>query len=343
MTDLDRLITRRRVLAAGGTALGAAALGGAFGSFGGQARAQSFPSGTVDVVIPTREGGGADRLYRAFTSVWKDKLGTDFEVGFFPEGSGRAGYEVYINRRDKDPHNLLFGNMGPELAVMVVQNASYSFPEDFQYFLRLDTDPSVLFVRADGPFQTIDDVIAEGKKRTLSVATSRLPHPASIGALLLGEETGAQFNLIPLSGGRNTIAGVVTGETDIGVLPSGSVVSAGDAVRALLVWDDKNPIPDQLANAPTMNGHFGTDAPPLVSSRAFGIHSSTIEDAPDAFAKLVETGKAAFDDPAFAEAAEKANQPLEILDYGGLEECNAAAESMIELAQRYKDLLAGNA
>jgi hypothetical protein len=170
-----------------------------------------------------------------------------------------------------------------------------------------------------------------------------LAAPLGVGALLLGEETGAQFNLIPLSGGRNTIAGVVTGETDIGVLPSGSVVSAGDAVRALLVWDDKNPIPDQLANAPTMNGHFGTDAPPLVSSRAFGIHSSTIEDAPDAFAKLVETGKAAFDDPAFAEAAEKANQPLEILDYGGLEECNAAAESMIELAQRYKDLLAGNA
>lgn len=338
MDDKTRGATRRRFLQTGTAALTAAAL---IPTFGRSSMAADFPSGKIDVVIPTREGGGADRLFRAFTSVWKTYLDTDFEPGFFPEGSGRAGYEVYINRRDPDPHSLLFGNMGPELAVMVVQNASYSFPEDFQYFLRLDTDPSVLFVKADSPYQSVDDVIAEGKKRTLSVATSRLPHPASIGALLLGEHSGAAFNLIPVSGGRNTIAAVVTGETDIGVLPSGSVASAGEAVRALLVWSDTNPIPDKLNDAPTMNGHFGTSFPALVSSRAFAIHPQTIEQSPDAFARLTETGKQAFDDPAFREAAQKAKQPLEILDYGDLEACTAAAKDMIALAKKYKPLLTG--
>ena len=126
---------------------------------------------------------------------------------------------------------------------------------------------------ADSPFQTVDDVIAAGMERTLSVATSRLPHPASIGALLLAEHTGAQFNLIPLSGGRNTLAGVVTGETDFGVLPSGSVASAGESVRTLALWDDTNPMPEKLNNAPTINQHFGTSFPALVSARAFGIHT----------------------------------------------------------------------
>jgi tripartite-type tricarboxylate transporter receptor subunit TctC len=340
MTDKTLQVSRRRLLQGGASAMLAAGLASGFGRL---ARAAEFPARNMDIVIPTREGGGADLLFRAFTGVWKTHLGTSFEPGFFPEGSGRAGYEVYVNRRDKDPHNLLFGNMGPELAVMVVQNASYSFPEDFQYFLRLDTDPSVLFAKADGSFKSVDDAVAEGKKRTLSVATSRLPHPASIGALLLGEHTGAGINLIPLSGGRNTIAGVVTGETDLGVLPSSSIVAAGGSVVPLLVWGDKNPAPDKLGDVPTMNDKFGTSFPPLVSARAFAVHSDTIKNAPEAYAKLVETGKKAFDDPAFSAAAEKAKQPLETLDYGDLDACNTAAASMIDLAKKYQGLLAGKA
>lgn len=330
--------TTRRAFLAGTTAMaGAAMLSGR----GLPAFAQSFPSRNIDVVIPTREGGGADRLYRAFTSIWKNHLKADFEVGFFPGASGRAGYDTYIGKREPDGHNLLFGNMGPELAVMVVQDTPYSFPEDFQYFCRLDVDPSTLFVRADSPFKTVDDVIAEAKKRTLSVATSRLPHPASIGMLLLAEHTGAQVNLIPLSGGRNTIAGVVTGETDIGVLPSASVAGAGEAVRALAVWADSNPIPDKLNNAPTVNARFGTSFPELVSARAFAIHTKAIETYPDRFEILDTTSKKAFDDAAWPEAAKQAGQPLELLSYGNREASAKMATGMTELAKRYKGLLSG--
>ncbi len=309
---------------------------------GGRAAfAQSFPERNIEVVIPTREGGGADRLFRAFASVWKNYLGTDLEPGFFPGASGRVGYEVYLGKNEPDAYSLIFGNMGPEIAVMITSDADYSFPEDFQYFCRLDNDPSVLYVAADSPFQTVDDVVAAAKERTLTVATSRLPHPASIGALLLAEHTGAQFNLIPLSGGRNTIAGVVTGETDIGVLPSGSVAAAGEAVRTLAVWDDANPMPDKLNNAPTVNQHFGTSFPALVSARAFGIHTKAIEDHPDRFEKLQSTAKQAFDDPAWLEAAKDAGQPLEIVKYGDLAACTTYVNGMVEVSKRYKSLLTG--
>ena len=330
--------TRRHFLAGTAAISGAAMLTGARGL---PAFAQSFPSRNIDVVIPTREGGGADRLYRSFTSIWKNYLKTDFEVGFFPGASGRVGYEVYIGKRESDPHNLLFGNMGPELAVMVVQDAGYSFPDDFQYFLHVDVDPSVMYVRAESPFQTVDDVIAEGKKRTLNVATSRLPHPASIGVLLLAEHTGAQFNLIPLSGGRNTIAGVVTGETDLGVLPSGSVGGAGAAVRALAIWGEKNPLPKLLGDVPLVNAKFGTSFPALVSARAFAIHTKSIEANPEAFEILSRTAKQAFDDPAWPEAAKKLGQPVELLSYGDLDACNKLGKGMVELAERYKGLLTG--
>lgn len=321
-----------------------AALAAAAGASGlAPAFAQSYPDRNIDVIIPTREGGGADRLFRAFSGVWKNYLNTNLEPGFYPGASGRVGYEVYIGKNEPDAYSLIFGNMGPELAVWVVQEPDYSFPEDFQYFCRLDSDPSTLFVAADSPFQTVDDVVAEAKKRSLNVATSRLPHPATIGALLLAEHTGAQFNMVPLSGGRNTLAGVVTGEMDFGVLPSGSVVSAGESVRTLAVWDDKNPYPDKLNDAPTVNDHFGTSFPPLVSARAFGIHTKAMEEYPERFEVLNKTAKQAFDDPAWREAAKEAGQPLEILNYGDLEACNKYAKGMIEVARRYKDLLTGKA
>ncbi len=326
--------SRRGFLATGAAAAGLAAARPAF--------AQSFPERNIDVVIPTSEGGGADRLFRAFASVWQEKLGTQFEPGFFPGASGRVGYEVFLGKTEPNAYNLLFGNMGPEIAVMVVSEAEYSFPEDFQYFCRLDTDPSVLFVAADSPFQSVDDVVAAGKDRTLTVGTSRLPHPASIGALLLAEHTGAQFNLIPLAGGRNTIAGVVTGEMDFGVLPSGGIAAAGESVRTLAIWDDKNPMPDKLNDAPTVNSHFGTSFPPLVSARAFGIHTAAIEEYPERFQMLSDTAKEAYDDPAWIEAAREAGQPVEILNYGSREECTAYVTAMIELARRYKDLMSGD-
>jgi tripartite-type tricarboxylate transporter receptor subunit TctC len=328
------MTTRREVLQATSLTLGAMALGR-------RAMAADFPSRNFDVVIPTREGGGADRLLRAFAGVWKSYLDVELEIGFFPGASGAVGYQVFMGKRDPNPHNLLFGNMGPELAVMVVQAPGYSYPEDFQYFARLDVDPSVMFVNADSPFQTVDDVIEAAKERPLNVSTSRLPHPASIGALLLGEHTGAQFNLVPLSGGRNTIAGVVTGEVDLGVLPAGSVGAAGDALRTLLIWDDTNPNPEVFSNAPTMNEHFGTSAPALVSSRAFAIHTATIEQFPDEVALLESTARQAAEDPAWIEAAKEANQPVELLNFGDRAACDTFAVGMIEQATKYKGLLTG--
>ena len=92
-------------------------------------------------------------------------------------------------------------------------------PESFSvgdcfYFGRVDVDPGCLFLGAESKLQMKDDIIAAGKERVLNVGTSRMAHPASIGLLAPGEDTGAQVNLIPHSGGKNTVAGAVTCEID---------------------------------------------------------------------------------------------------------------------------------
>lgn len=302
-------------------------------------RAGSYPERNLSVYIPTREGGGADRNFRAFSSVWKDKLGAEFEPGFYPGASGRVGYEIYMGKAEPDAYNLIFGNMGPEVLNWAVQAPSFDI-NDYFYFGRVDTDPGCLFVGAESPLQTMDQIIEEGKKRTLTVGTSRMAHPASIGLLALGEETGASFNLIPLSGGKNTVAGAVTGEVDFSVLTSGSVISAGDSVKTLLVFGE-NRVGEPLNNAPNINDAFNMDLPEMLSSRAFGIHKAAADNHPDRFEKLVETFDATFEDPALLEAYVAARGTPEYLNQGGVEECAQFVSDMLELGERFKPLLTG--
>lgn len=244
-----------------------------------------------------------------------------------------------MGKEEPNAYNLIFGNMGPEVLNWAMQAPTFDV-NDYFYFGRVDTDPGCLFVGAESPLQTLDDIIVEGKKRRLNVGTSRMAHPASIGLLALGEETGADFNLIPLSGGKNTVAGAVTGEVDFSVLTSGSVIAAGDSVKTLLVFGE-NRVGEALDNAPSMNSVYGTNLPEMLSSRAFAIHKKAADDFPERFDVLTRTFKETFEDPALLEAYVASKGTPEYLNYGGVEECAAFMSAMLELGARYKPLLTG--
>ncbi len=335
MTKFDR----RTLLSGSLTAAGAAAY--AMSPLRNAFAQGDFPNRNIKVFVPTREGGGADRNLRAFTGVWKDYLNTNFEGAYYPGAAGRVGYEKYMGLAKDDCYELLFGNMGPEVLNWVVKKPTFDV-NDYIYFARVDADPGVLFVGARSKLQNIDDIIAEGKKRTLNVGVSRLAHPASLGALAVARHTGAKFNLIPLSGGKNTLAGVATGEMDFGALPTGGVVAKGKNFKIVLVFDDVNPLPERMNNAPTSNAHLGTKLPPLVAgARAFAIKKSAAEKHPNRFHRLNETLKKVFDDPAYKEAVIKSKAPWEFIKYGSPEDCATYAKYITEIGEEYRELLTG--
>jgi tripartite-type tricarboxylate transporter receptor subunit TctC len=301
---------------------------------------QSFPSRNMRVVIPTGQGGGADRLARVFDDYWGAQLKTKFEYAFHPGAAGQVGYELYLHKRERDGHNLLFGNMGPEMIMYALQKPPYKFPGDYQYFCRLDVDDSVVFVRQKSPFKRIEDLVAEAKKKTVNVAVSRLPHPASIGMLALGNAVKARFNLVPYGGGNPTQVAVLNGEADCGALPIAGVVSLGDQLRILGIFsDDPQKMAKYLGNAPSVNAAFGTKLPALYSSRAWAIHSEVIDKFPERFALLEKTARAVFDMPKYREEYAKTGAPIETIQFGDRATCTRYANSMVELTNEYHGLL----
>ena len=324
-------ITRRRLLAGMAAASSLGPYAGAWG--------QAFPSRNMKVVIPTGQGGGAERLARAFDDLWGKLLKTKFEYDFFPGAAGQVGYEVFVHKREKDAYNLLFGNMGPEMIMYALRKPKYRFPQDYQYFCRTDIDDSVVFVRRNSPIKRLEDLVAEGKKRSVNVAVSRLPHPASIGMLALGQAVKAKFNLVPYGGGNPTMVSVMNGEADCGALPIAGVVSQREQMRVLGVFNDVNNLAKESDNAPPVNKALGTKLPELSSSRSWAIHTEAIEKFPERFALLEKTSREVTESAAFKEAFAKTGAPPEAIRYGNREECNRYVKGMVELTEEYRSLL----
>ncbi len=313
---------------------------GVLGSVG-SALAQTFPDRNLDIIIPTGEGGGADRDARAFARVWANHINTNFEFGYYPGAAGQVGYEFYM-RREADAYGLIFANLGPEVIMLELQNTGINIGDDIVYIQQTLSEPMSVWVGPNSPFQSLEQLVDEAKRRPVTVATSRLPHPASIGILALGEATGANFVLVPYGGGNPTAMATITGEVDCCALPVTNTIVLADQARVLGIFADSNVVPDVTDNAPTVNDAMGTSIPAMTSSRAWGIHRAAYDAHPDRVATLISSMQATLADPAYVEAVEGTGVPSLFIDAGGEDVAMQTAAEMRELAIRYRDLLTGS-
>lgn len=326
-------VSRRNVLLTGGAAMAALSLPRA-------AFARKFPSQNIMITIPTGEGGGADRDARLFTASWRKRLDTNFEFEFYPGAAGQVGYQFYL-RKKADPHSLLFANLGPEVIMLTLQAPDIKVGRDVVYIQQTLSEPMAVWVGPNSPIKSLEQLVGEAKKRTVTVSVSRLPHPASIGMLALGESMNAKFNLVPYGGGNPSAMAAITGEVDCCALPITNSIQLADQARILGVFADKNVVGEPADNAPTVNEVFGTKLPPLTSSRAFAVHAATLEKFPDEIAQLKSSMQQTLEDPAYSKSVESAGLPSIFIDPGDQEQAMSVAQATAELAERYRSLLTG--
>jgi tripartite-type tricarboxylate transporter receptor subunit TctC len=329
-------LSRRSLL--GGIAAGALAAPALIRSATAQGPG-GFPSRNMRVLIPTGQGGGAEKLARSFDAAWSKLLGKPFEYEFHPAAGGQVGYTLYVEKREKNGHNLLFGNMGPEMIMYATKKPTYKFPQDFTYFCRTDIDDSCVFVRRESPIKDVKQLIDQAKRRPLNVAVTRIPHPATIGMLALADATGARFNFIPYGGGNPTFMAMLSGETDVAATPIANVLALPEKFKVIGVFNNTNMFAKQTDDAPTINAAFGTRIPDLSSSRSWAVHAEWADANPQQFEFLQKTAKEAHEAPAFRDAWVKGGNPVEALVWGDRKTCHEYADAMVKLAQQYENQL----
>jgi tripartite-type tricarboxylate transporter receptor subunit TctC len=147
-------LTRRRLLAASALAACAALALGA-----GAARAQSWPTKPVSLVVPFPAGGTTDVLARALAERLTVSLGQTVIVESKPGAGATLGAD-FVAKARPDGYTLLVGAVHHTIASSVYKKLPYDFQRDLVPITAIAMVPNVLVVNASTPVKNLNELVA---------------------------------------------------------------------------------------------------------------------------------------------------------------------------------------
>lgn len=220
------------------------------------AQGQWQPSRPVEYIAPANPGGGWDTLVRTTANVIRaEKLSNqNFSPINVPGGGGAIAW-AQIARDNRNPHKL-FATSPPIILVPLMGNSRFNH-QDFTPIARLITDYSIVLVRTDSPYQTINELFAAIKANPgLSVgggsATGSMDHIAIAGAAAEAGVQASSVNYVAFSGGGEAMIALIGNHVEATVTGAGeaSAQLAGGRMRALAVSAPER-LSGSLADVPT--------------------------------------------------------------------------------------------
>lgn len=214
------------------------------------AMAQDYPSGNVVLVVPYSPGGGTDLASR----ILAERLGALNGWTLVVENRPGAGGTIGLGQVARAGANGLTLAMGQtaNLAInpTLLQDVSYDPINDFTPIAVVNSQPSVIAVKADSPLQSLSDLIAAAKANpgNVSMATPGSGTVAHLSLELLALEADAEFLHIPYPGASQAVTDAIGGHVDFTAssLPSALSHIRSGTLRALAVTSaERNPaLPD---------------------------------------------------------------------------------------------------
>lgn len=214
------------------------------------------PTKPVEYIAPANPGGGWDTLVRTTANVIRQEglSNQNFAAINVPGGGGAVAW-AQIARDNRNDHKL-FATSPPIILVPLAGTSRFNH-QDFQPIARLITDYSIVLVRADSPYQTVNELFdAIRANQRLSVgggsAAGSMDHISIAGAAGAYGINPGSVNYIAFSGGGEAMTTLLGGHVEAVITGAGEAVSqlAGGQIRALAVSAPER-IPGSLSTVPT--------------------------------------------------------------------------------------------
>lgn len=179
-----------------------------------QAAADGFPSRPVTIVVPYVAGGLTDIIGRTLAPRLAEKWGKNVLVDNKPGGGTTIGTGLAA-RAPGDGHTLLltaFGYIGNQLMLPTLPYDAKALTP-----LAMTSDsPSVLYVSARLPVNTVAELVAYGKAHPgkLSFASSGNGSSPHIAAEMLAGMAGIEIIHVPYRGNGPAINDLIGGQVD---------------------------------------------------------------------------------------------------------------------------------
>jgi tripartite-type tricarboxylate transporter receptor subunit TctC len=206
---------------------------------GGIACAQSpFPSRPVHIYVPYAAGGAVDILTRTLGDAVSRQWGQGVVVENRPGAGGVIASQALVTS-PPDGYTLIVVASGHPTNSFLYPKLPYDTFKDFTPISLLASSPNILLVRADSPFKTLADVIAEARAKpgSLSFAHAGSGTSTHLAGQLLKSLAKIDLNAIPYKGGAPAINDLLGGQIPMSFNNGPESVGqlAAGTVRALAV------------------------------------------------------------------------------------------------------------
>jgi tripartite-type tricarboxylate transporter receptor subunit TctC len=205
----------------------------------GPASAQSnFPTKPLHIFVPYAAGGGVDILARTLGDVVSRQWGQTVVVENRPGAGGVVASQALV-QTPPDGYTLIVVASGHATNPFLYPKIPYDTFRDFTPISLLASSPNILLVRADSPFKSVSDVIAQAKAKpgTLSFAHAGTGTSTHLAGELLKAMAKLDIEAIPYKGGAPAINDLLGGQIPLSINngpESVGQIQAG-TVRALAV------------------------------------------------------------------------------------------------------------
>src|SRR5262245_32448365 len=126
------------------------------------ARAQTYPSRPVKIIVGQAAGSASDLIARLIAQFLTEKLGQQFLVEVRPGAAGNIATEA-VTRMPPDGYTLLLVNSQNAINVALYEKLSFDFVRDIAPVGRVQSVPLVMEVHPSVPSKTIPEFIAYAK------------------------------------------------------------------------------------------------------------------------------------------------------------------------------------
>ena len=187
------------------------------------ARAQSYPSRPVRIIVPVPPGGALDILARLIGQRLTERLGQPFVIENRAGGGTNIGIEAVV-RAPPDGYTLLLIPGSVPVNVTLQRKLNFNFMRDIVPIAMISSIPLVMTVSLSVPADTVPAFIAYAKAHPnkISMASGGLGSTSHVGGELFKLSTGVDMLIVPYRGGAPALTDLIA-RTGAGVfqLPAG--------------------------------------------------------------------------------------------------------------------------
>src|SRR5437868_9765368 len=208
----------------------------------GSALAQDYPSKPITMVVPFPPGGVAEIVGRPLASIMEKSLKQPIVLINRPGAGGAVGM-ASVAKGSADGYTILMGlssiSIFPVSERINGKQPPYEL-KDFAPIALVTADPTVLVVRADGPYKTVKDFVdaAKANPGKINYSSSGVYGTLHVAMEIFANAAGIKLFHIPYQGGGPAVTALLGGQVEAS--PQGPAAAIGQIragkFRALAGW-----------------------------------------------------------------------------------------------------------